>query len=204
MGTAVFCCPRPEAPLVFSGPRRRCEGTHKGLLPELRIVVRFSDQSSPHRIFQQVLDLGIQTLRRSQNMIKRFGLPDSPLSAEGLVDLVSRSSLDGIHDLCQRTNLHSFIVNERGEDQVNVIRHDDGDFEIELLFVVVQTACERDRSHASRKNPATVSAEGHKMLRIVDLKMRQLPAIKSLRHRRFMWGQPPSAVRGAKLRWFRF
>jgi hypothetical protein len=28
-----------------------------------------------------------------------------------------------------------------------------------------------------------VSAEGHKMLRVIDLKMRQLPAIKSLRHR---------------------
>src|SRR6266576_3344801 len=202
VGTAAIGCPRSEAPLVFSRPRRKCEGIHKRLLPKPWIVFRFSDQASPHRIVEQVLDLCIQTLRRSQNMIKRFRLPNSSLSVESLVDLMSRSSLDGIHDLCQRTNLHCFIVNERGEDQVHVSRHDDCDLEVKFFSVVVQTACEHDRSHVSRQYPAMVGAERHKMPRIIDLKMRQLPAIKSLRHRRFMWGQPPSAVRGAKLRWF--
>jgi len=66
---------------------------------------------------------------------------------------------------------------------VNVIGHDDRNLEVELLFVVVQTACEHDRSHGSRKDPPPISAESHKMLRLIDLKMRQLPTIKSLRHR---------------------
>lgn len=183
VGTAAFGCPRSEAPLMFSGPRRRCEEIHKSFLPKPRIVVRFSHQASPHRIVQQVLDLGIQTLRRSQNMIKRFRLPNSTLSAEGLVDLVSRRSLDGIHDLCERENFHGFVIDERSEDQVNVIRHDDRDLEVELLLVVMQAACEHDRSHSRKKSPPPISAKCDKMLRIIDLKMRQLPAVKSLRHR---------------------
>ena len=66
---------------------------------------------------------------------------------------------------------------------MNLIGHDDRNLEVELLFVVVQTACEHDRSHGSRKDPSPISAESHKMLRLIDLKMRQLPTIKSLRHR---------------------
>src|SRR5579864_7550880 len=116
VGPAAIGCPRSEAPAVFSGPRRRCEGIHKGLLPKPRIIVRFFDQASPHWIVQQVLDLGIQTLRRSQNMIKRFRLPNPPLSVEGLVDLVSRSSFDGIHDLGERENFHGLVIDQRSED----------------------------------------------------------------------------------------
>ena len=65
---------------------------------------------------------------------------------------------------------------------MNVIRHDDRDLEVERLFVVVQTTREHDRSHGSWKNPPPISAKCHKMLPVIDLKMRQLPAIKSLRH----------------------
>src|SRR6266576_188341 len=181
VGTAAFGCPRSKAPLVFSGHRRMCEGIHKSFLPKPRIVP-FSNQAPPHRIVQQVLNLGIQTLRRSQNMIKRFRLPNSSASMESLVDLVCRSSFHRVHNHRERENFHGFVIDERSEDQVNMIRHDDCDLEVKFFSVVVQTACERDRSHASRKNPATVSAEGDKMLRIVDRKMRQLPAIKSMRH----------------------
>ena len=116
-------------------------------------------------------------------MIKRFRLPNPPLSVEGLVDLVSRSSFDGIHDLGERENFHGLVIDQRSEDQVNVIRHDDRDLEVEPLLVVVQTACEHDGAHVSRQYPAMVSAEGHKMLCVIDLKMRQLSAIKSLRNR---------------------
>jgi hypothetical protein len=65
---------------------------------------------------------------------------------------------------------------------VNVIRHNDRDLEVELLSVVVETAFKHDGAHRSRKNPAPISSERYKMLRVIDLKMRQLPAIKSLRH----------------------
>ena len=66
---------------------------------------------------------------------------------------------------------------------MNVIRHDDRDLEVELRPVVVQTAFEHDRAGASRKNPATIGAKRHKMLPVVDLQMRQLSSIKSLRHK---------------------
>jgi hypothetical protein len=186
VGTAAFGCPRSEAPLVFSGPRRRCEGIHKGLLPKPWIVVPLSDQASPHRIVQQVLDLGIQTLRRSQNMVKRFRLPNSPVSVESFVDLMSRSSFHRIHDLCKRENFHGFVIYQRSEDQVNMIRHDNRNLEVELFSVVMQTAFKHDRSHVSRKNPPPISAKCYKMLRVINLKMRQLPAIKSLRHKLFV------------------
>ena len=119
-------------------------------------------------------------------MIKRFRLPKSSLSVESLVDLVSRSSFDGIHYLRQRKNFHGFAIDERSEDQVNMIRHDNRHLEVELVTVVVETACKHDGPHASGKNPPPISAEGNKMLPIVDLQMRQLPTIKRLRHKGYV------------------
>jgi len=66
---------------------------------------------------------------------------------------------------------------------MNMVRHDDSHFEVELLPVVVQTAFKHDGAHGSRKYPATVSAERNKMLAVINLEMRQLSAIKSLRHK---------------------
>jgi hypothetical protein len=81
---------------------------------------------------------------------------------------------------------------------VNMIRHDDSHFEVELLTIVVETAFEHDRAHVSRQNPPPISAKCHKVPRVIDLKMRQLPAIKSLRHRVFVgtaaFGCPRSAA----------
>ena len=48
-----------------------------------------------------------------------------------------------------------------------------------------------------------IGAEGYEMLFVVPLKVRKLSTVESLRHRiaRNMWGQPHSAVRGAKVRY---
>jgi len=97
--------------------------------------------------------------------------------------LCAEAPFTEVHNLRERENFHCFVIDQGSEDQVNVIRNDNGDLEIELFPVVMQTAFKHDRSHASRKNPTPISAESHKMLRIIDLKMRQLPAIKRLRHR---------------------
>ncbi len=65
----------------------------------------------------------------------------------------------------------------------------------------MQTACEHNRTHALGQYPPVISAESHKVLPFINLKMRKLPSIKSLPHKVFdvCGGQPPSAVREAKL-----
>ena len=177
----------------------RCERVHKSLRPQPWIVRPSGSQASPNRIGEQVLDLGIQTLRRPQHVIKRLRLPNSPLPPESLVDPMSRCSFDRIHDLGQRADLHSFVVSQRGKDQMNMIRHHHGDAEVELLSIVMQAGFENDRTNALRKRPPPLRAKSHKMLSVFHLKMRKLSPIKSPRHKgKVMWGQPPPAVRRSK------
>jgi len=82
-----------------------------------------------------------------------------------------------------------------------MIGHDNRDPEVELDTVVVQAAFEHEETYSLGENPAVIGAESHEMLLIIALKMRKLPPVKSLWHSGLvMWGQSPSAVRGAKLR----
>jgi hypothetical protein len=117
---------------------------HVYLLPQPRIIVPVSNQSSSNGILQEVLNFGIEVLRTSEHMVERLGLPDSPLSIESLVNLVGRSSIDGVHDLRQRTYFHCLVINQRHKDQVNMIGHDDGSFKIELLPNVIEAAFQND------------------------------------------------------------
>jgi hypothetical protein len=64
-----------------------------------------------------------------------------------------------------------------------MIWHHDGNAEIVLRSVIVQAASEHNRPHLLRQNPSAVSAESNKVLAIVNLKMRQLPPVKSLWHK---------------------
>ena len=70
-------------------------------------------------------------------MIKRFRLPDAALAAESFVDLMRRSALDRIHDLGQRIDLHSFFIDPRSENHVNMIRHHHSNPQVELDSVIV-------------------------------------------------------------------
>ncbi len=92
------------------------------------------------------------------------------------------------------------MVDQRCEDHVNMIGHNDRGPQVESLPVMVQTAFPHDGAHKLRKNPPMISAERNEMLPAVALQMRKLSPIKSPRHEGLMWGQPSSAVRGAKLR----
>ena len=76
-----------------------------------------------------------------------------------------------------------------------MIRHHDNNAEVELDFVVIQAAVQHTRAHILRKYPPAVSAECDEVLMVINLEVRKLPTIKSLRHGSKMWGQPPSAVR---------
>src|SRR5580658_8790455 len=66
---------------------------------------------------------------------------------------------------------------------MNVIGHHNRHAQIEFDSVVMQAASQHDRPRCSRQYPSPVSAESDKMLPVIHLKMRQLPTIKSLRHR---------------------
>ena len=95
---------------------------------------------------------------------------------------MSGGSLNGIHDLRQWINLHSIVVNKRGEDDVNVIRHYDRNAEIKFLTIVMQARVEDKRPNLLRKYPAVICAESYEVGFEVALQMRKLPSIESLRH----------------------
>jgi hypothetical protein len=132
-------------------------------------------------------------------VIKRLGLPDSALAAQSLIDPMRRSSFDRIHDLRQRADFHSFVVDERCKDQMNMVGHHNRDTKVEFLSVIMQARFEDKRPNARRKDPATVGAEGHEMLFVIDLEMRKLPAVESLGHRVYV-GTAAFGCPGAKLR----
>jgi|SRR5580704_328607 hypothetical protein len=99
------------------------------------------------------------------------------------VGFVGRGTFDAIHDFGQRINLHGLLVDERREDEVNVIRHHNSDKQVEFNSVVVKAALEHDRTDAFRKNPPVISTESDEMLPVIALKMRKLSTIKSLPHK---------------------
>jgi hypothetical protein len=116
-------------------------------------------------------------------MIERFRLPDAPFAVKQFIDLVRRSTFDGIHDLCQRMDFHRFEVDCGSKDQMHVVRHDNSSFQVELRTVIVQTTFKNDMSNPLRQNPTFVSAESYEVGLVVALQMRKLPPIKCLRHR---------------------
>ncbi len=128
-------------------------------------------------------------------MVKRFRLPNASFSSEYFVYPVGRSTLDGIHNFCQRINLHGLPVNQRREDHVNMIRHHNSDTEIEFHPVIVKAALQHNRTCPIRKHPPPVSAECYKMLPVIALKMRKLSAIESLRHRFYVGTAAPGCPR---------
>jgi hypothetical protein len=83
---------------------------------------------------------------------------------------------------------------------VHVIRHDNGHSKIELRSIVMQAASENDRAHMFWQKQPMVSAERYKMLSVIDLQMRKLSAVESLRHRESSGDSRHRLSGGAKLR----
>ncbi len=77
---------------------------------------------------------------------------------------------------------------------MNVVGHHDSNLEIESIPVVMKTAFEHDGSDRLREHPSVVSTERDEMGLVIDLKMRQLPAIKSMRHIKRMYLEPHPTV----------
>jgi len=84
---------------------------------------------------------------------------------------------------------------------VHVIRHYDGDSKIEFRSIVMQAAFENDRAHMLWQNPPMVGAERYKMLPVIDLQMRKLAPVESLRQEDDLCGDSRHRLSGgAKLR----
>ena len=69
---------------------------------------------------------------------------------------------------------------------MHVIGHDDGNFQIELCAVVMQAGVQDGVTYSFRQDPPLMRAESNEMSLVINLKMRKLTPIKSLRHATLM------------------
>ena len=60
-------------------------------------------------------------------MIERLFLPNRALPFHPLIDLPSGGALNAAHDLNKGKYLTSPLIDQRSENDVNMIWHDDGD-----------------------------------------------------------------------------
>jgi hypothetical protein len=84
--------------------------------------------------------------------------------------------------LCERDDLEEYGIDQRRENQMNVIGHDDRRVQVEGVLILMQAAIECDLASAVGKNPSMVCAEGQKMRLVVALQMGKIAPIKRLRH----------------------
>ncbi len=94
----------PHCPWTVSRARRPRHSnlTEIGIHPQPPILFRPHRQSLPNRILPNVFALLLQTLVRSQHMVKRFLLPDRPRKAQHLVNPMSRDTLQALQDIHKR------------------------------------------------------------------------------------------------------
>jgi len=70
------------------------------------------------------------------------------------------------------------LVDQRSEDQVNMIRHDHSRVKKMLGVAVVKTASQSDRSRHVRQNPPLERTKCNKVPLVVALQMRQFSAVE--------------------------
>ena len=145
------------------------EWTDKLLLPEPWVFLPGGYYASADWVLQHILNFRIEVLGGSRDVIEGLCLPNFPLAAQGLVDAVRGGAFDGIHDLGERIDLSCGLIDERREDQVNMVGHDDGDLEIELCAIVMQAGFENDRADVFGQGPAVLCAERHEVRFVVAL-----------------------------------
>ena len=69
---------------------------------------------------------------------------------------------------------------------MHVIGHDDGNFQIELSTIVMHAGVQDGVTNSCGQDPPLMRAESNEMWFVIDLKMRKLTPIKSLRHATLM------------------
>ena len=81
-------------------------------------------------------------------MIEGFGLPDFAVEVEGGVDSMGGGAFNGGHNFGQRERLTFDRVDQRSEDQVNVVRHNGYGVEVVFQVRIVKAALQNDVARA--------------------------------------------------------
>jgi len=193
VGTAASAVRPREARLKQAGSWHACR-------PEPRVILGNGDQTATDGIVQNVRHLLVQFFRRSQYPIEGLGLPHLTYAPQRVVDLMSRSALDRIHDFCKGKHLICCIVDQGRKYEVHMIGHDDGGVKVDLCSVVMQTTSKCNRTRLPRKDPSQVSAEGYKVWLVIALKMWKLASVEWRRHKKSRRDSRPRLSGGENLR----
>jgi hypothetical protein len=107
-------------------------------------------------------------------MIERLILPNLAMPLESLINTVSRLAFDGVHDL--GNGIGTVRIGKRRQYQMNMVRHDHGDFKNAFSFVSVDAGFQGQISGRIWQVPAKMGGEGYEKRSVVLLNMRQVPA----------------------------
>jgi hypothetical protein len=111
-------------------------------------------------------------------VVEGFLLPDTPISLELAVNQVSRCTFDRSHNRDQRVDLVRLLIDERRENQMHMVRHDDGDVKFVLYPMVMTTGRKHKITRYGRQDPSKFGDKRDEMRREVFLEMRQIASIE--------------------------
>ena len=148
-----------------------------GSLPSPSIFPPIRRQASANGIFQDICNFVVKALRRSQDVIERFLLPNRTVPLHFLIDCASRGSFDSAQDLNEREESMVTFVDAGSQDQTHMIWHYDSDVEFVFLAVIMQ-ARQHKIARTGGQDAAAVSDEGDEMRFEIPLQMRQIALIE--------------------------
>src|SRR5581483_11932436 len=117
-----------------------------------RIRCHLRHQSGTHRIRAGVFACALEVLRCSENPVEILSLPDSPV-----FDGVGRRTFHAVHDRRQCQSI------KRGENEMDMVRHNDGAMEPVSLTMIVDAAAQHDIAFCGGKNVPALCAERYKV-----------------------------------------
>ena len=112
-------------------------------------------------------------------MIERFFLPNGFMCAQPLIHDVRGCAFDDFHDFGQWEHALTSFVDQRRENQMDVIWHDHDHPKVVPLLVIVPAAIEDDLPRPVGQNAAILRDKRDEMRLIVPLQMRQVSAVES-------------------------
>jgi hypothetical protein len=88
-------------------------------------------------IVADVIDLAPRPFASVDDVVEGFIQLYVPMPAHQAIDVVRRRSFDAFHHFGE-SEVVAFVVMQQGEDQMNMVTHDEGDIHCDLPTVIVQ------------------------------------------------------------------
>ena len=110
-------------------------------------------------------------------MVKRFVLPDRPAPMQQLVDPSRRDAFHWFHNTRKR-NCPIHMTAKQGEDEMNVVGHDDSYIHCNFCRVIVQSVLECDSSCAGWEAPPITCGECHEKQAILSDDVREISTVE--------------------------